>query len=165
VAQKNSPATRVRPRAAGCTLITVQVNEHDLDTVSCRLERDPQAGPHVQEQLPAMDGTLRLTHESLNVTAAPLKMCAPLCVLAAALCGGAQHLFLPWSADSHLSASPACSKSIQFELMSNLEVQSAAELHVYERNLYSMPQRTPLEHGVLDPRLVRGVPGAPQEWS
>ena len=39
--------------------------------------------------------------------------------------------------------------------MSNLEVQSAAELHVYERNLYSMPQRTPLEHGVLDPRLVR----------
>ena len=49
---------------------------------------------------------------------------------------------------------PGCSKSIQFELMSNLEVQSAAELHVYERNLYSMPQRTPLEHGVLDPRLV-----------
>ena len=47
------------------------------------------------------------------------------------------------------------SKSIQFELMSNLEVQSVSELHVYERNLYAMPQRTPLEHGVLDPRLVR----------
>lgn len=34
-------------------------------------------------------------------------------------------------------------------------MQSVSELHVYERNLYTMQLRTPLEHGVLDPRLVR----------
>ena len=30
-----------------------------------------------------------------------------------------------------------------------------AEFHVFERNLYQMPQRQPLRNGILDPRLVR----------
>lgn len=31
----------------------------------------------------------------------------------------------------------------------------SSEFHVYERNLYEMPQRVPLSNGVLDRRLVR----------
>ncbi len=47
------------------------------------------------------------------------------------------------------------SKSIRFGLMSNQEIQRVAEFHVFERNLYQMPQRAPLKNGILDPRLVR----------
>ena len=39
--------------------------------------------------------------------------------------------------------------------MSNQEIQRVAEFHVFERNLYQMPQRAPLANGSLDPRLVR----------
>jgi DNA-directed RNA polymerase III subunit RPC1 len=39
--------------------------------------------------------------------------------------------------------------------MSNQEIQRVAEFHVFERNLYQMPQRTPLRNGILDPRLAR----------
>ena len=39
--------------------------------------------------------------------------------------------------------------------MSNQEIQRVAEFHVFERNLYQMPQRAPLANGILDPRLVR----------
>lgn len=49
----------------------------------------------------------------------------------------------------------AHSKSIRFGLMSNQEIQRVAEFHVFERNLYQMPQRTPLRNGILDPRLAR----------
>jgi hypothetical protein len=50
-----------------------------------------------------------------------------------------------------------CSKSIRFGLMSNQEIQRVAEFHVFERNLYQMPQRAPLKNGILDPRLVRAA--------
>jgi hypothetical protein len=49
------------------------------------------------------------------------------------------------------------SKSIRFGLMSNQEIQRVAEFHVFERNLYQMPQRAPLKNGILDTRLVRRV--------
>ena len=39
--------------------------------------------------------------------------------------------------------------------MSNQEIQRVAEFHVFERNLYQMPQRAPLANGILDLRLVR----------
>ena len=39
--------------------------------------------------------------------------------------------------------------------MSNQEIQRVAEFHVFERNLYQMPQRAPLRNGILDTRLVR----------
>ena len=55
-----------------------------------------------------------------------------------------------------LAAPSLRSKSIRFGLMSNQEIQRVAEFHVFERNLYQMPQRAPLANGILDPRLVRG---------
>eukprot|EP00232_Nephroselmis_pyriformis_P008411 CAMPEP_0182876754 /NCGR_PEP_ID=MMETSP0034_2-20130328/14327_1 /TAXON_ID=156128 /ORGANISM="Nephroselmis pyriformis, Strain CCMP717" /LENGTH=1384 /DNA_ID=CAMNT_0025009559 /DNA_START=143 /DNA_END=4294 /DNA_ORIENTATION=- len=44
-------------------------------------------------------------------------------------------------------------KSISFGLMSAQEIVKSAEFHVFERNLYQMPQRIPLPNGILDPRL------------
>ena len=44
--------------------------------------------------------------------------------------------------------------------MSNQEVQQVAQFHVFERNLYQMPQRQPLANGILDQRLVSWGPQA-----
>ena len=57
-------------------------------------------------------------------------------------------------------AAPRKIKSIRFGLMSSQEVVRSSEFHVFERNLYEMPQRKPLQNGVLDRRLVRARPGA-----
>jgi len=50
-------------------------------------------------------------------------------------------------------AAPSKIESIRFDLMSATEIARSAEFHVYERNLYKMPERIPLENGILDPRL------------
>lgn len=38
--------------------------------------------------------------------------------------------------------------------MSGPEIVKAAELHVYESNLFVPPDRRPCDHGILDTRLV-----------
>lgn len=40
-----------------------------------------------------------------------------------------------------------------------------AEFHVFERNLYQMPQRQPLTNGILDQRLARQESAAAQPRS
>ena len=52
-------------------------------------------------------------------------------------------------------AAPRKIQSIRFGLQSSQEVVQSSEFHVFERNLYEMPQRAPLANGVLDRRLVR----------
>lgn len=46
------------------------------------------------------------------------------------------------------------SKSVQFSVMSPSEIEQAGVLHVFQRALYTMPERKPQVDGVLDPRLV-----------
>lgn len=50
-------------------------------------------------------------------------------------------------------AAPRKIKSIRFGLLKNEDVAKAAEFHIFERNLYQMPERKPLTNGILDPRL------------
>lgn len=45
-------------------------------------------------------------------------------------------------------------KSIQFGTMSKQDIVKASELHVYESQLYTMPERMPAAYGVIDTRLV-----------
>eukprot|EP00850_Spirogloea_muscicola_P023482 SM000360S13676 [mRNA] locus=s360:20430:29808:- [translate_table: standard] len=54
----------------------------------------------------------------------------------------------------HEDVGPRKIKSIHFGTQSAQEVVKGAEFHVYERNLYQMPQRQPLANGILDKRLV-----------
>jgi DNA-directed RNA polymerase III subunit RPC1 len=42
---------------------------------------------------------------------------------------------------------------IKFEIFGHKEITKVAEFQVHERNLYKLPERKPLENGVLDPRL------------
>ena len=44
-------------------------------------------------------------------------------------------------------------RSVRFSLMSPQEISKVGVFHVYERNLYQMPQRVPLPGGILDPRM------------
>jgi len=44
-------------------------------------------------------------------------------------------------------------KSIQFGTMSKQDIVKASELHVYESQLYTMPERMPAAYGVIDTRL------------
>ena len=46
-------------------------------------------------------------------------------------------------------------RSVRFSLMSPQEIGKCGVFHVFERNLYQMPQRVPLANGILDPRMVR----------
>ena len=92
---------------------------------------------------------IRLTREPLAAVTAPRKMCVP---LRAASGRG------PRATAAEARPAPRMrSKSIRFGLMSNQEIQRVAEFHVFERNLYQMPQRAPLANGILDPRLVRAA--------
>ncbi|KAK3261073.1 hypothetical protein CYMTET_30006, partial [Cymbomonas tetramitiformis] len=50
-------------------------------------------------------------------------------------------------------AAPKKIKSIRFGLMSSQEVVKTGEFHVFERSLYTQPQRLPAPNGVLDLRL------------
>lgn len=50
-------------------------------------------------------------------------------------------------------AGPRKIKSIHFTTMSGAEIVKAAELHVYESNLFVPPDRRPCDHGILDTRL------------
>ena len=56
-------------------------------------------------------------------------------------------------------------RSIRFSLMSPQEIGKAGVFHVFERNLYQMPQRIPLANGILDTRMVRCAPLASSECS
>ena len=44
-------------------------------------------------------------------------------------------------------------RSVRFSLMSPQEIGKCGVFHVFERNLYQMPQRVPLPNGILDPRM------------
>ena len=44
-------------------------------------------------------------------------------------------------------------RSVKFSLMSPTEIGKCGVFHVFERNLYQMPQRVPLQNGILDPRM------------
>ena len=44
------------------------------------------------------------------------------------------------------------------QMMSGQEMRQLANIPVLTKDLYEMPQRTPLRHGPLDPRLVRFRP-------
>ena len=44
-------------------------------------------------------------------------------------------------------------RSVRFSLMSPQEIAKCGVFHVFERNLYQMPQRVPLKNGILDPRM------------
>ena len=44
-------------------------------------------------------------------------------------------------------------RSVKFSLMSPSEIGKCGVFHVFERNLYQMPQRIPLANGILDPRM------------
>ena len=44
-------------------------------------------------------------------------------------------------------------RSVRFSLMSPQEIGKCGVFHVFERNLYQMPQRVPLKNGILDPRM------------
>ena len=44
-------------------------------------------------------------------------------------------------------------RSVKFSLMSPTEIGKCGVFHVFERNLYQMPQRVPLPNGILDPRM------------
>ncbi|KAF5838067.1 hypothetical protein DUNSADRAFT_3437 [Dunaliella salina] len=46
-----------------------------------------------------------------------------------------------------------CSKQIEFGLQTPQEIVKCGVFHVYERNLYKMPERVPYPNGVLDRRL------------
>ena len=89
---------------------------------------------------------LRLTRDPLAAVTAPRKMCVP---------RRAPSQSTRVLTRGRACAAPLRSKSIRFGLMSNQEIQRVAEFHVFERNLYQMPQRAPLANGILDPRLVR----------
>ncbi len=51
------------------------------------------------------------------------------------------------------STTPRKIRSVRFSLMSSSEIARAGTFHVFERNLYQMPQRTPMVNGILDPRM------------
>jgi len=51
------------------------------------------------------------------------------------------------------STTPRKIRSVRFSLMSSSEIARAGAFHVFERNLYQMPQRTPMVNGILDPRM------------
>ena len=42
-------------------------------------------------------------------------------------------------------------RSVKFSLMSPTEIGKCGVFHVFERNLYQMPQRVPLPNGILVP--------------
>ena len=44
-------------------------------------------------------------------------------------------------------------RSVRFSLMSPQEIGKCGVFHVFERNLYQMPQRVPLPNGILDTRM------------
>eukprot|EP00850_Spirogloea_muscicola_P020239 SM000210S06753 [mRNA] locus=s210:232591:242196:- [translate_table: standard] len=68
--------------------------------------------------------------------------------------GGRQRHALSFSKQPfHEDVGPRKIKSIHFGTQSAQEVVKGAEFHVYERNLYQMPQRQPLANGILDKRL------------
>jgi DNA-directed RNA polymerase III subunit RPC1 len=46
------------------------------------------------------------------------------------------------------------SKYIQFGAMSQQEMAKVAEIEVTQRDLYDVQTRAPIQHGVLDKRLV-----------
>jgi DNA-directed RNA polymerase III subunit RPC1 len=48
-------------------------------------------------------------------------------------------------------------RSVRFSLMSPQEIGKCGVFHVFERNLYQMPQRVPLPNGILDLRMVGGL--------
>ena len=79
---------------------------------------------------------IRLTCQPLSLNAGPRKMCVRSLAV------------------TRQAADSKCRKSIQFGLMSNQEIQQVAEFHVFERNLYQLPQRQPLKNGILDQRLA-----------
>jgi DNA-directed RNA polymerase III subunit RPC1 len=51
------------------------------------------------------------------------------------------------------ATTPRKISSVRFSLMSDAEIGRAGVFHVCERNLYQMPQRTPMPNGILDPRM------------
>ena len=51
------------------------------------------------------------------------------------------------------ASTPRKIRSVKFSLMSSSEIARAGVFHVFERNLYQMPQRTPMVNGILDPRM------------
>ena len=99
---------------------------------------------------PQQGESIRLTAMPLAAVTAPRKMCAPL---------RSPPQPRRELTRLHDSLPSVRSKSIRFGLMSNQEIQRVAEFHVFERNLYQMPQRAPLANGILDPRLVRTPAG------
>ena len=51
------------------------------------------------------------------------------------------------------ASTPKKIRSVRFSLMSAAEIGRAGTFHVFERNLYQMPQRTPMPNGILDARM------------
>ena len=51
------------------------------------------------------------------------------------------------------ASTPRKISAVRFSLMSSSEIGRAGVFHVFERNLYQMPQRTPMPNGILDPRM------------
>lgn len=92
--------------------------------------RDPQ-----QQQ--GQDMTLVASKQPFRDAGLPKRMCVH------------AHTIAMLSYTSHHS------QSVQFSVMSPSEIEQAGVLHVYQRALYTMPDRKPQQEGVLDPKLVR----------
>lgn len=102
----------------------------------------------------AATGDVLYSRDPLDVVEAPRKMCASVPVRPVSP-PHRRHL-VPQEPGGSRAVPPLFrSKSIRFGLMSNQEIQKVAEFHVFERNLYQMPQRVPMKNGILDQRLVR----------
>jgi len=52
-----------------------------------------------------------------------------------------------------VSSAPKKIAKIQFGTLSSWEIQKAAELHITNRDLFTMPNRSPALNGCLDPHL------------
>jgi len=52
-----------------------------------------------------------------------------------------------------VSSAPKKIAKIQFGTLSTAEIQKISELHVCNRDLFQLPERSPAPFGVLDPRL------------
>ena len=51
--------------------------------------------------------------------------------------------------------SPTCSSDISFSILTSQQLQQQGLVHVVAKNLYNQdPGRTPVQHGVLDRRMV-----------
>ncbi len=52
-----------------------------------------------------------------------------------------------------ISSAPKKIAKIQFGTMPSSEMHKVSEVHISNRDLFKMPERTPASYGCLDPRL------------